>query len=620
MNISGIRGTSRCGGTIGRTLGCRSRVIIRRFMANERFSINLVNNGTLPPVRVTPGSKVCSCTTGCRTNTAIRAYPTSVSRRASGGLHSTTARTCRTLRLRDCTQVSFLLSGNNFACYLRTGALPNVAPADLLPRRTTIRNVDCPSLYRGVVRVSLTGCPGRGSSFWWRIDVGSFALTRVTGTYGNRCINSRSLGGAGVASIRHSDQRIGGKDLFLTVGNRHISNRSFVRGYFTRNTIYTLYRGTPRGTAGPYVIISSALSTIGGVNETCERGFSVPIVKVSNDIKGASAGRVLCTILSRGFGARGARNGLGGRLNIPLALLSVPRSARTTIVRVNVSSFNRVAELSRVIRPAVYILAVVNRYRLRGLNSHSNILGTGARVFEGTHRGTSFVLGNSSSGLSAIGAMGNGGPIFFKLSTGGSFCTGGVGGDNSNGILTALYFSGGGVSIRVPTVNACVIAGTLTTTTTNGLLKLASRRVTGNITSCGAMNDHTGIVGANGVGVVSSYCGTGPASIETSLSALSGLSNEGITVLNSVGRLKDRRLGLRFSANICTGSGNVNAIVAMNRLTGRLTGNTSNGTFSAVRSTGPRVLGAVGDKSIILIGTSRSVRFRGVIRFLGRGF
>lgn len=127
-------------------------------MRNERFSINIVRKGTLPVVRVTPGRNFCSCGGGCGTNDAMRAYPTRLPRRIAGSVRRCTRRITHIVKLSACSHSSFLLGSGGRVFYLRTGALPNVAPADLLPRRTTIVNVDFGRLYRRLVSVSLGGC------------------------------------------------------------------------------------------------------------------------------------------------------------------------------------------------------------------------------------------------------------------------------------------------------------------------------------------------------------------------------------------------------------------------------------------------------------------------------
>lgn len=162
MNICVMGGRGRCRSTVSNTCSCRSRMIIRRCVENHRFSITIMSKGTCPVVRVTPGRNFCSCGGGCRTNSAMRAYPTRVSPRLARGVRRCTRTNTGTLYVRNCTHFSFVVGRGNSVCYLRTGALPKVAPADLVPRRTGILKVSCPSLYRRLVHVSFGGCDGWG--------------------------------------------------------------------------------------------------------------------------------------------------------------------------------------------------------------------------------------------------------------------------------------------------------------------------------------------------------------------------------------------------------------------------------------------------------------------------
>lgn len=161
MNICVIGSRTRCRRTLGSTCSCRGRIIIRRCVGKHRFSMTIISKGTCPVVRVTPLRKFCSCGGGCRTNSAVRAYPTRVSPRLARGVRRCTRTKTGTLFVRKCYHLSFVVGRGKSVCYLRTGALPKVAPADLVPRRTGILKVSCPALYRGLVRISVGGCPTR---------------------------------------------------------------------------------------------------------------------------------------------------------------------------------------------------------------------------------------------------------------------------------------------------------------------------------------------------------------------------------------------------------------------------------------------------------------------------
>lgn len=132
-----------------------------------------------------------------------------------------------------------------------------------------------------------------------------------------------------------------------------------------------------------------------GVNGCCLRGVGPGIITVANDGNGAAAGSVVTTILSARFGITGARSGFGGRVNIPVAILSVRPGARVLIIRVKVSRFKRLSRLIRLISPSITMVAVVNRTRVRFFGAHSQVTSTGVRVARTLGRSNMLICGNS---------------------------------------------------------------------------------------------------------------------------------------------------------------------------------------------------------------------------------
>lgn len=440
-------------------------------------------------------------------------------------------------------------------------------------------------------------------------------------------MNSRALLSAAVANTIVSDERIGRNCLFVPVGKREISKRGFVPAIFRRKTTVILSRRRLASPTNPCILIRSAASTVGGLTTFCEGDLSVGIINVAKDINGADAGRVVSSILRRGCDIRGATNGFGGRVNLPLAVFKVERDRRVTILRVNVSSFNRVRELSAVSYPSIVIVAGVNCYRLRFLNSESNILGTGARYFRRVVPSTITILGTSSSGLTAIRAMGKGPTVCCNgRSTSkvrGSMCAAGVRGLNFSNVGTRFIAPRNRFSTRVRVPNRRGMCGTVTTTTIKLRLNLAVTRVGSKVRGTRAVTKHAGFVGARNVAIVSSYCGTGPMSVGSSVRILSRTGKEAVTILNSVNRLKDSRGGLRRRMNRTIKRGRVRALFTTKRLTGRCTTKTTRGSssmsvrcFRSERAVARRLLSCIGRNSAVLIGTSRFVRFPGIMRTL----
>lgn len=108
---------------------------------------------------------------------------------------------------------------------------------------------------------------------------------------------------------------------------------------------------------------------------------------MANAGKGAAAGRLVTTMLGRGFGILCARKGFGGRVNIPLALLHLGPRRRITIVRVKTGRPNRVGALIRVTRPSYNVVAGIKGTRLRKFNSFRKIVHAGKRLCSCLQRG-----------------------------------------------------------------------------------------------------------------------------------------------------------------------------------------------------------------------------------------
>ncbi len=198
--------------------------------------------------------------------------------------------------------------------------------------------------------------------------------------------------------IAASDHGYPRKSVFFTLHNTGFGNGLCTRDTLRGNYSCTIISRGPRIPSSHVVMISSMLAALRRLTHRRHAQLSVPFINVANAGNGAAAGRLVTSMLGRGCHARFARNGLGGRVNIPLAVLTVRPSYRVTIVRVNTGRPNRVHALISVTLPARKLVAGVNSTRLRKFNSLSNIVGAGHRLCSGLlHHNDAVFLGASSS-------------------------------------------------------------------------------------------------------------------------------------------------------------------------------------------------------------------------------
>lgn len=459
--------------------------------------------------------------------------------------------------------------------------------------------------------------------------VGRVALSRVTSTYYKVCYNSPTFLSYRISDITVSDHGMVGSALFITVGNTHISKRDFVPRIVRTNTLYSLSRRSLNSISCPCVHISSYARTLGSLTRRCHHSLSVGIMNVAKDIKGADAGRVVTSMLSRGCGMLGARKGFGGRVKLPLAMFGVHRRRRITILRVKVDRFKSVGPLTGVTHPSIYIVAGVKCTRLRGLKAESKVLGRGDSVASCVGPGNSIVFGKSSSGLGDCASHSKEAPICFNLASSYPFRIRGVRHGKLGKACTRFIAPASHFRTRVSVPKSRVVCGTLTKITIKCTLNVGGSRVTHKVRGLIPVTKHGGLVRTGRCAVVSSYCGTGPTSVGSSLSMLTCTSAEGITVLNSVNRLNTSRLTVRHRIKTCTAFGGASILIYVKTLSGSVTRTTGRAIltarggvgifrFSAGRSFCRGVKRVLGRGSAVLIGTSRFVRFPRVIGGLSR--
>lgn len=197
-----------------------------------------------------------------------------------------------------------------------------------------------------------------------------------------------------------SDHGYPRNSVFVTLGKR-----AFGKGTCTLRTLRGNYRCTmmSRGrcttSKRPHVLLmSSYLGTLRRLTGCRQRGVNAQVVNVAKAGKGAAAGRLVTSILRGECRILCARNGLGGRVNIPLALLELAPRRRLTIVRVKTGRPNRVGTLAHVMRPSCNVVAGINGTRLRNFKSFRKIVGAGNRLCRRLHCGNGRVVFVSGSG------------------------------------------------------------------------------------------------------------------------------------------------------------------------------------------------------------------------------
>lgn len=206
--------------------------------------------------------------------------------------------------------------------------------------------------------------------------------------------------GPGIAA---SDQGYPHNSVFFTLGKSGFSNGRCTRGTLTSNYICTMVSGPSCFVKRHAVLISGILAALRRLTRHRHGIVNYPVVNVAKAGKGAAAGRLLTSILSAGCGLLCARNGLGGRVNMPLALLHLARSRRVTIVRVKTDRPNSVGRLISVTRPGCKVVAGIKHTRLRNFNSFRNIVGAGNRLCSCVHHaGNGVFVGRSGGCLGRV--------------------------------------------------------------------------------------------------------------------------------------------------------------------------------------------------------------------------
>lgn len=213
-----------------------------------------------------------------------------------------------------------------------------------------------------------------------------------------------------------SDQGYPSNSLFVTLGNRSFGNGTFTKGTLRSNYTFTVVsrtRCTVRNSQ-QCVLMGSYLRALRRLTGCRQHRLKAQIVNVAKAGKGAAAGRLVSTILSRARGVLCARKGLGGRVKIPAALLQLGPRRSLTIVRVNTGRRKRVGFLYRVTRPSCNVVAGINGTRLRKFNSFRNMVGAGKRLCSFLHGGKGSAVFVRRSGPCLVGVTGKLGLVSCK--------------------------------------------------------------------------------------------------------------------------------------------------------------------------------------------------------------
>lgn len=233
-------------------------------------------------------------------------------------------------------------------------------------------------------------------------------LRRVTRTIRKQLVTSATTVSAPItADAFASSQRVIRKSMFITVTKRHISNRSCISGMNTRNTIITVISRRVSNTKIPRVIIRSAILTLNtltgrGVRHQHTLRAPFAIVNVANSIKGAAAGSLVGTLLTRVKPAVTPIKSFGGRVKLPLSSLGMRTRAHFLITRVNTGRIKRVTGLASLIPPSVTIILGINITRLKRFNSPRHVTRTGSRVVHNLIPNNLSMLGTGSRRITTV--------------------------------------------------------------------------------------------------------------------------------------------------------------------------------------------------------------------------
>lgn len=349
------------------------------------------------------------------------------------------------------------------------------------------------------------------------------------------------------------DSRLVEKDfLFIPIKGAKADGHDFIPDVFARGALAVLSERELPDTAGPYILVDSALIAMKELAAYYRRTLDIKVVGITGSVGKTSTKEMLASVLSQKYKVLKTEGNLNNEIGLPLTIFKIREEHEVAVLEMGISEFGEMHRLAEMANPDICVITNIGLCHLENLLTRDGILKAKTECFEHMTKSGIAVLNGDDDKLCEKKIV-NGRPAIFyglekkarkiqteegekQLAEKEVYATE-VQPNGLEGTKAVIYAGAESVSVDIPIAGEHNVYNALAAVCVGRQLGLTLDEIKHGIETVRTIGGRSNLIYIAGLTIIDDCYNANPVSMKASIDVLSGAAGRKIAVLGDMGEL-----------------------------------------------------------------------------------